>query len=206
MARNYGQIFSNELTMTDANVARHQGDDFQAQLFWLKATALLDPKSNVIRVLYKSGPKSFDDITIEYDPARPARDQEGKPIYRRHLQCKWHRKAGVFGHADLIDPGFINADTVSLLQKVHRAQQLHATDGMGSRFQFHTNWRLDVNDPVLPIIRKDDGVLDVVKLSTGTDRSAIGKVVNSGATISGLMTPHWLLRPGHSQSSRRWIR
>jgi SMODS-associated and fused to various effectors sensor domain len=176
VARNYGQIFSDELIMTDANVARHQGDDFQARMFWLKATALLDPKSNVVRVSYESGPKSFDDITIEYDPARPERDQEGKPIYRRHLQCKWHRKAGVYGHADFINPKFINADTVSLLQKVHRAQQLYAADGVGARFQFHSNWRLDASDPVLSIIRKDDGVLDIIKFSTGTDRSEIGKV------------------------------
>jgi hypothetical protein len=162
--------------MTDANVARHQGDDFQARLFWLKATALLDPKSNVVRVSYESGPKSFDDITIEYDPSRPEKDQEGKPIYRRHLQCKWHRKAGVYSHADLIDPRFINADTASLLQKLHRAQQQHAAHGVGARFRFHTNWRLDADDPILPIIRKDDGVLDVIRFSTGTDRSAMGKV------------------------------
>lgn len=44
--------------MTDANVARHQGDDFQARLFWLKATALLDPKSNVVRVSYELDQKA----------------------------------------------------------------------------------------------------------------------------------------------------
>jgi hypothetical protein len=48
--------------MTRANVSRHQGDDFQARLFWLKATALLDPKTNIVKVSYETGPKSFDDI------------------------------------------------------------------------------------------------------------------------------------------------
>ena len=114
--------------------------------------------------------------TIEYDPQRPESDREGKPIFRRHMQCKWHVNAGAYGHEDLIDPKFINADTFSLLQKVHRVQNLHATDGVGAQFQFHSNWRLKLDDPLLPLIRKDDGALDVVQLSMGGDRSALGKV------------------------------
>ena len=73
-------------------------------------------------------------------------------------------------------PRFINADTFSLLQKVHRVQNLHAADGVGAQFQFHSNWRLKPDDPLLPLIRKDDGALDVARLSVGGDRSAFGKV------------------------------
>jgi hypothetical protein len=35
--------------MTQAVVARKQGDDFQARLFWLYAAQLLDPVGNVAR-------------------------------------------------------------------------------------------------------------------------------------------------------------
>lgn len=171
--------------MTRANVARHQGDNFQARLFWLKATAFLDPKSNVISVSYESGPKSFDDISIEYDPTRPPSDREGRPIFRRHMQCKWHTTAGTFGHQDFIDPQFINAETNSLLRKVHTAQNLYAADGAGAQFQFHTNWRLQADDPLLPIIRKDDGALDIAKLRIGGDRSALGKNPEALARPSG---------------------
>jgi hypothetical protein len=82
----------------------------------------------------------------------------------------------VYGHDDFIDPKFINAETFSLLQKVHRVQKLHAADGFGAQFQFHSNWRLKPDDPLLPLIRKDDGALDVARLSVGGDRSALGKV------------------------------
>lgn len=162
--------------MTRANVARHQGDSFQARLFWLKASALLDPKSNVVKVSYETGPKSFDDITIEYDPHRPESDRDGKPIFRRHMQCKWHTTAGTFGHQDFIDPKFINAETFSFLQKVNRAQCLHAADGVGSQFQLHTNWRMQTDDALLSLIRKDVGALDMDRFMDGGDRSAVGKI------------------------------
>ena len=56
--------------MARAISARRHGDDFQARIFWLKAAALLDPDTPVISVSYETGPKSFDDITLEYDPER----------------------------------------------------------------------------------------------------------------------------------------
>ena len=97
MARGHGQILSDELRpMARANVARRHGDDFQARLFWLKAASLLDPNSPVVKVAYETGPKSFDDIMVEYDPNAAPPDHEGKPIYRRYIQCKWHTTAGTF--------------------------------------------------------------------------------------------------------------
>ena len=121
--------------MARSIAARRHGDDFQARLFWLRAALLLDPHSNVIKVAYEIGPKSFDDILVEYDPKAAPQDHEGRPILRRHSQCKWHTTAGVFGHADLIDPAFINAERYSLLQRAHLAQAHHAPDGTGCRFR-----------------------------------------------------------------------
>ena len=157
MARGYGQVFSDGITMARANTARRQGDDFQARLFSLRAACLLDPVSPVIKVGYEIGPKSFDDIWVEYDPAKAPLDHEGHPINRRHIQCKWHTSAGAFGHDDLIDPGFINAEKFSLLQKAYQAQTRYASDGIGSRFELLTNWRIKHDDALIELVAKEFG-------------------------------------------------
>lgn len=163
--------------MTTANVARRHGDDFQARLFWLKASSLLDPKSPIIKVVYESGPKGFDDICVEYDPAGAPLDHHGIPVLRRHTQCKWHTTAGVFGHDDLPLPSFINAQTHSLLQRSHAAQIAYAPDGTGSQFELVTNWRLKAEDPLIDLIRKQADAIDLGRLFDGTtDASRMGKV------------------------------
>lgn len=164
--------------MTRANTVRRQGDDFQARLFWLRAASLLDPNSPVIKVGYEIGPKSFDDIWIEYDPAKAPSDHEGHQIIRRHIQCKWHTSAGAFGHNDLIDPGFINAERFSLLQKAHQAQTQYANDGLGSRFELLTNWRIRHDDPLIDLVAKESDAISLAKLFDGTttDASRMGKV------------------------------
>ena len=163
--------------MARSIAARRQGDDFQARLFWLRAALLLDPHSNVIKVAYETGPKSFDDILVEYDPKAAPQDHEGKPILRRHIQCKWHTTAGVFGHADLIEPAFINAERYSLLQRAHLAQADHAPDGTGCRFELVTNWRIKAGDPLLELVRKESDALDLARLFEGkTERGRMGKV------------------------------
>lgn len=163
--------------MAKANVARRQGDDFQARLFWLKAASLLDPNSPVIRVAYETGPKSFDDILVEYDSNSAAKDHEGKPIVREYIQCKWHTTAGTFGYQDLIAPSFINAQRYSLLQKAYQAQTQHAPDGTGCRFKLVTNWRINADDSLLRLVRKQTGALNLDRLfDYTTDQSRMGKV------------------------------
>ena len=163
--------------MARSIAARRHGDDFQARLFWLRAALLLDPHSNVSKVAYETGPKSFDDILIEYDPKAAPQDHEGRPILRRHIQSKWHTTAGVFGHADLIDPAFINAKRYSLLQRAHLAQADHAPDGTGCRFELVTNWRIKAGDPLLELVRKESDALDLARLFEGkTERGRMGQV------------------------------
>jgi len=108
--------------MTQAVTVRRDGDTFQARLFWWHAARLLDPQSPVMRVGFESGPKSFDDIWVEYDPARSAVDQYGDPLRREHMQCKWHVTPDNYGYSNLIDPEFINANARSLLQRAREAQ------------------------------------------------------------------------------------
>lgn len=163
--------------MTRAIAARRHGDDFQARLFWLHAARLLDPYGNVVRVAYETGPKAFDDILVEYDPKAAPKDHEGRPIYRRHVSCKWHTTAGTFGFADLADPGFVNATQFSLLQRVRAAQQSEAPAGVGCRFELVTNWRINPDDPLIELVDKSSDAIRRDRLFTGkADRSRMGKV------------------------------
>lgn len=163
--------------MARAIAARRQGDDFQARLFWLHAASLLDRSSAITKVAYETGPKAFDDIQVEYDAQAAPLDHEGQPIYRKHIQCKWHTTAGVFGYSDLADPAFINADTVSLLQRAQEAQRVHAPDGLGCRIELVTNWRVRADDPLLELIGKNSDALRLDRLFQGkTTRSRMGRV------------------------------
>jgi hypothetical protein len=163
--------------MTQAVVARKHGDDFQARLFWLNAALLLDPRGPVVRVGYEIGPKAFDDVLVEYEPARAPQDHHGQLVLRDHLQTKWHVKLGEFTYADLTDPAFTNATSQSFLQRARDAQVQHAPDGIGARFKLVTNWRLVANDPLVKLILMQWHALDLDALFDGTtDASAMGKL------------------------------
>ncbi len=163
--------------MTQAMTALRQGNDFQARLFWLHAALLLDRKAAVTRVAYETGPKAFDDVLIEYTPARGPQDHTGCHVVRDHLQCKWHVRPDEFGYADLVDPDFSNAKTVSFLQRARDAQLQFAPEGTGARFKLVTNWRLRRDDPLARLILMQWQALDLARLFDGTtDASAMGGV------------------------------
>lgn len=163
--------------MAKANVARRRGDDFQARMFWLKAAQLLDERSPVTRVCYEMGPRAFDDIQVEYEPGEGPRDHLGRPIVREFVQCKWHTQAGTFGYKDLANAEFVNANSVSLLQRALEAQRRLRSEGSGMRFQLLTNWRIAPKDPLLNLIDKSSDAINVERLFAGkTDRSVTGRL------------------------------
>lgn len=163
--------------MTQAVAVRRDGDAFQARIFWRKAACLLDPGSPVIMVGFESGPKGFDDVWVAYAADRAPGDHEGRPILREHIQCKWHVSINDFGYADLIDPEWINANKISMLQRARAAQVAYARDGIGARFKLLTNWRIAQADPLRGYINQKSKTLRLKDLFDGTtDRSAAGKV------------------------------
>lgn len=163
--------------MAQSVAVRRDGDAFQARIFWRKAACLLDPTSPVIKVGFESGPKGFDDVWVAYAADRAPNDQEGKPILREHIQCKWHVSINDFGYADLVVPDWINANKFSLLQRARAAQVAHARDGIGSRFKLITNWRVGQEDPLRGYINQRSKTLRLKDLFDGTtDRSIAGKV------------------------------
>lgn len=163
--------------MTQAVTVRRDGDKFQARMFWLNAARLLDPESPIERIGFESGPKSFDDIWIEYAPGRCPQNQYGEPLYKQHIQCKWHVNPDQYGYSHLIDPDFINASSRSLLQRAWDAQQNLAADAKGVRFTLLTNWRVERGDPLRDMIGTRSGALRIERLfATKTDNSKSGAV------------------------------
>mgnify|MGYP000679594394 CR=1 FL=1 len=154
--------------MTQAVVVRKLGDDFQGRMFWYHGALLLNEKSSVARVSFETGPRAFDDVQVEYDPSRAPQDHTGAPVLRDYLQCKWHVRPGEFGYADLIDPAFTNATSVSYMQRAREAQLAHAPNGKGARFKLVTNWRPAVKDALASIIMNQSHALDISRMFDGT--------------------------------------
>jgi hypothetical protein len=163
--------------MTQAITASRDGATFQARLFWRFAARLLDPDGVIAKVGFEQGPKSFDDIWVEYEPAHRPADQDGVPLCREHYQCKWHATPDVYGYEQLVDPGFINANSRSLLERARAAQMEHAPGGDGVRFKLVTNWQIGKDDPLRPLISTRSTALRLDALfGTKTDASGVGRV------------------------------
>lgn len=165
--------------MTQAVAVRRDGDTFQARIFWRKAACLLDPQSPVVQVGFESGPRGFDDVWIAYGPEHAPNDQEGKAILREHIQCKWHVSVNDFGYADLINPEWINANKVSLLQRARAAQVAHAPEGIGVRFKLLTNWRIAQSDPLRRYINQKSKALRLKDLFDNTGNTSIAGSVRT---------------------------
>lgn len=162
--------------MTQAVPVRRDGDAFQSRVFWLKAARLLDPDSNVIRVGFESGPKGFDDVWVDYDPAKAISLMGLVPLGREHIQCKWHGTPDTYGYSNLIDPEFINANARSLLQRGLNARRAYVGNTSGARFRLLTNWRIERSDPLKNMMNERSQELRLERLFVGGARSKAGEI------------------------------
>lgn len=160
--------------MVNAVAPRWHGDNYQARIFWENALNLLDSSSCVVEVTFEAnGPKAFDDVVVKYDPPVPRSGPER--VSAEYHQIKWHVElGGRFGYADFIDPAFIGAQTVSILE---RLMQARASASPTSLFAFVTTYRIRDDDPLADFVSGNDKSLLVEKLFDGTtDKSRMGKV------------------------------
>ena len=156
-------------------------------MFWLHAALLLDPKGAIEKVSFERGPRGFDDVTVDYVAGLGPQDHYGDKLLHDFLQCKWHVRPGEFGHLELIDPAFSNAQTVSLLRRARDAQLAHAPQGQGVRFRLVTNWRLLATDPLSRLILNQTHAIDLPRLFDGTtSASVMGKVRDAWAGHLGI--------------------
>jgi len=161
----------------NAVAARQAGDDYQARWFWLQACRLLQPRTKVARVAYeKADAHSFDDVIVYYGDGMT--DEDSRPLQADHFQVKFHVTSDkAVTWRSLMDPGFINAQRFSFLERLRDAQQkLAPNDGYGYRFFLYTRSPVDPADPLASVHSGSDGRVLWGKLSEGGPRSEMGKI------------------------------
>lgn len=172
--------------MVDAITATWHGGNYQARVFWENALNLLDENSCVAEVTFEaSGPKSFDDVVVRYDP--PVARSGPHRIDAEYHQVKWHvDTGGRFGYEDFIDPKFIGAKSISLLQRLKDAREKLPAGEM-AQFTFVTTYRVGDDDPLKDLISGNDRTLLLERLFDGTGpRGRMGKVRHCWSQHLGL--------------------
>jgi len=161
--------------MSKAIAPRLFGDDYQSKIFWIQVCRMFDDRSKIVKVeLEAENVKSLDDVVVHFDPPLICEDEEIKTEY---YQVKFHvTHYGAFTWQKMMDPAFINATSVSLLQRIRNAQQQYAPDGTGCRFIIHTPWTIDPNDDMARLCSHVDGKILWNKLIEGGTRSSMGKI------------------------------
>lgn len=180
--------------MSKSVIARMQGDDYQALYFWYKACNLFHPHSKVKTVSYEYDlAKSFDDVVLEYK--EPISDEYDRLIDADFYQIKFHVvHSGEMTFSSLIDPSFINATSVSFLQRLHDAVVSMRTQGKQCRFFLVTPWSIPANDQLADLVSNVGGELRLDKLMEGkTDQSQMGEVRKLWREHLGLTDDHELL-------------
>jgi len=156
--------------------ARLLGDDYQHRWFWIEACRLYTRARNVASVgIEVPLLRAFDDVVTTY--RSPQIDAHGRAmVLADHHQLKFHlrRRRRIRGE-DLVDPTFINAPRVSLLERAHQA--VTGSHGDGRRLTLVTPWDVDEHDPLARLIERD-GALDLDELFTGGPRAQMTKMRN----------------------------
>lgn len=172
--------------MSKVNVPRLTGDDYQARWLWVNICRLLPKSSNVKSVIYEANMvKAFDDVAVFYKDG--VKDSLLRPLYADFYQVKFHMKAsGSITCQNLIDPEFINATSVSLLQRLRNVHKNHAVDGAGYRYYFYSSWNVHPDDPLARLVSMTDGHIDIEMLFEGGDRSEMGRIRSTWCNHLGL--------------------
>lgn len=162
--------------MSNAVAPRWHGDNYQSRFFWIHAASLLDPeRPEVVEVTFEAdGPKAFDDVVVRYQPGRPRASGPGRITVDYH-QIKWHvDSSGRFGYEDLINPAFIGATSVSILERLQAAK---VSAEQEAAFHLITTDRIIDGDQLSELVSQLDGSLRLQVLKEGkTDKSRMGKV------------------------------
>jgi hypothetical protein len=143
--------------MAKSILAIYSGNDYQARVFWLQACQAMFSDSKIEKVGYEiDDVKSFDDVAVIYKS--PILSERNEPISADYWQVKYHVDAsGDLTYQKLTEPGFINAASKSILQRLHQAQLELAPDGVGARFYFVSPWHIKAGDPLAKLVCNNGG-------------------------------------------------
>jgi len=161
--------------MAKAIAARLSGDDYQSRVFWIQACRMFDERPKVVKVEFEAqNVKSLDDVVVHYEP--PVDDYVDQ-IRTDYYQVKFHVDySGAFTWQALMDPNFINAASVSLVQRMRNAQQQYAPDGTGCRFIIYSPWTVHPDNEMAEFLSASDGRIRWEVLSKGGVGSKMGRV------------------------------
>jgi hypothetical protein len=159
--------------LSKVSVPRFQGDDYQARWLWFQICRLFIEPAKIETVKCEvDGIRAFDDVAVYY--RNGVKDQFNSPLLIDFYQVKFHVTAsGAITWKNLIDPAFINAKKVSLLQRLKNAQELYPS---GCRFFLYSPWTIHPDDSLASIVSLVDGCLDLERLSEGGDQSQMGEI------------------------------
>lgn len=163
--------------MSKSVIARMQGDDYQALYFWYKACGLFHSHSKIRTISYEYDlAKSFDDVVIEYKES--IADEYDRLIDTDFYQIKFHVvQTGEMTYTSLLDPSFINATSVSFLQRLHSAVTTMRDQGKECRFYLVTPWGIPAHDQLAELVSNVGGEIRLDKLMEGkTDQSRMGEL------------------------------
>lgn len=160
--------------MARAVAARLQGDDYQIRFFWIQACRLFEERTKVTSVeLESEDAKSIDDVVVRYENYLDL----GEPVRADFYQVKFHVTGnGAFTWRSMMDPSFVNAKSVSILQRLLDAQRKYAPAGKGCRFLIFSPWAVHPDDELSTFVSLSDGHLRWDILGQGGQRSKTGKV------------------------------
>jgi hypothetical protein len=149
------------------------GEEYEHRYFWIEACGLYMRGSPTIRVAIEQPDiRAFDDV-VSYHRG-PVLDAYLRHIESDHYQLKFHLVHDEAIRAeDFVDPDFINATSVSLLE---RARDAVREGDRPVRLTLVTPWPIDSSDPLRHLVSNRDGEFDIDRLFEGGPRSDIGKI------------------------------
>ncbi|HEY9777219.1 MAG TPA: SAVED domain-containing protein [Planktothrix sp.] len=160
--------------MTKKLIPTLRGDEYQILWFWLQSCKLFNPRTKVVAVEFESNDvKGFDDVVAHFGGLV---DQLGRPHIRDCYQIKFHvtGNGSITGKA-LCDPAFINAETISLLQRLHAAYKKDNGDAAGCSYILLSPWQVHPDDVLAKVFDLSDDSIDWDRLAEGkTSKSATG--------------------------------
>ncbi len=164
--------------MATAIAARQNGDDWQAYYFWREVLFMLAGKeiAEIARVGFEVGEfKAFDDVAIEHTKGRP--DGRGGLVQADYYQIKFSTALAKYISADaLTDPAFINASSVSLLERLRDAVANSKKANRSVRFILLSPWPVAPDDILGPLVDMSTGAIRIEELKKG----ATAKSKNGG--------------------------
>jgi hypothetical protein len=143
-------------------------------------------------------PKVFDDVAVWY--RRPIPNGRGGEIVAEYFQVKFHTDyAGAITWEAFLDPAFIGAKKVCLLERVRDAGEQLASLPGEFRLNVVMPWGIDAKDPLAKIVDGANGLIRLRVLFDGTgQRGTMGQIRHAWCKKLGLNTDDELekvLRP-----------